>query len=160
RPTDRDRLLEEALARTAARRPGCHDRLRGREHRRCDRRIRAGCDDPAGARRPRDGRGTDCRGGDAVIVELHGLEVFGRHGVLEEEKFDGQVFLYDVELEVDEPTADRIDEAVDYRLVADCVREVSDSRSFDLIESLAGAVADAMVDRFPASRVKVRVRKP
>ena len=93
-------------------------------------------------------------------VELHGLEVFGRHGVLEEEKLDGQMFLYDVELEVEEPASDRIDEAVDYRLVADCVRAVSDSRSFDLIESLAAAVADALVDRFPASRARVRVRKP
>jgi len=95
-----------------------------------------------------------------MIVELHGLEVFGRHGVLEEEKLDGQTFVYDVELEVDEPAADRIEKAVDYRLVADCVREVSDSRSFDLIESLAAAVADALVERPAVSRVRVRVRKP
>jgi dihydroneopterin aldolase len=95
-----------------------------------------------------------------VIVELHGLEVFGRHGVLEEEKLDGQVFLYDVEFEVEEPASDRIEEAVDYRLVADCVRGVSESRSYDLIESLAGAVADALVARFPVSRARVRVRKP
>jgi dihydroneopterin aldolase len=95
-----------------------------------------------------------------VILELHGLEVFGRHGVLEEEKLDGQVFVYDVVLEIDEPTADRIDAAVDYRLVADCVREVSDSGSFDLIETLAAAVADALVDRLAVSRARVRVRKP
>jgi dihydroneopterin aldolase len=95
-----------------------------------------------------------------MIVELHGLEVFGRHGVLEEEKRDGQVFLYDVELEVDEPSTDSIDEAVDYRLVADCVREVSDSRSFDLIESLAAALAEALVAQLPVAGVRVRVRKP
>ena len=94
-----------------------------------------------------------------MIVELHGLEVFGRHGVLEEEKLDGQTFVYDVELEVDEPAADRIDDAVDYRLVADCVREVSDSRSFDLIESLAVAVAETVIQRLPARAVRVRVRK-
>ena len=95
-----------------------------------------------------------------MIVELHGLEIFGRHGVLEEEKLDGQTFVYDVELEVAEPASDRIDDAVDYRLVADCVQEVSDSRSFDLIESLAGAVADELVGRLAVSRVRVRVRKP
>jgi dihydroneopterin aldolase len=95
-----------------------------------------------------------------VIVELHGLEVFGRHGVLEEEKRDGQTFLYDVELEVDEPATDSIDEAVDYRLVADCVRDVSGSRSFDLIETLAAAVADELVARLPVTGVRVRVRKP
>jgi dihydroneopterin aldolase len=95
-----------------------------------------------------------------VIVELHGLEVFGRHGVLAEEKLDGQTFVYDVELEVDEPAADRIEDAVDYRLVADCVREVSDGGPFDLVETLAAAVADALVARFPVSRARVRVRKP
>ena len=96
-----------------------------------------------------------------MIVELHGLEVFGRHGVLPEEKLDGQTFVYDVELEVDEPASDRIDDAVDYRLVADCVREISDSKSFDLIESLAAAVADALLERFAqVERARVRVRKP
>ena len=66
-------------------------------------------------------------GGDPVIVELHGLEVFGHHGVLAEEQRDGQTFLFDVELEVDEPAADRIEDAVDYRQVAARVQEVSDS---------------------------------
>jgi dihydroneopterin aldolase len=94
-----------------------------------------------------------------VILELHGLEVFGRHGVLEGEKLVGQVFVYDLGLEIDEPAADRIDAAVDYRLVADCVREVSDSGPFELIETLAAAVADALVERLAVSRVRVRVRK-
>jgi dihydroneopterin aldolase len=94
-----------------------------------------------------------------VILELHGLEVFGRHGVLEEEKLDGQTFVYDVELEVDEPAADRIDAAVDYRLVADCVREASDSGPYELIETLAAAVADALAERLSVARVRVRVRK-
>jgi dihydroneopterin aldolase len=95
-----------------------------------------------------------------VIVELHGLEVFGRHGVLEEEKRDGQTFVYDVEVDVIEPVSDTIDEAVDYRLIADCVKAVSGSRSFDLIETLAAAIADALVVRFPVSQARVRVRKP
>jgi dihydroneopterin aldolase len=95
-----------------------------------------------------------------VKVELYGLEVFGRHGVLEEEKRDGQTFVYDVELEVDEPADDRIEDAVDYRLVADCVQRVSDSRSFDLIETLAVAVADALLAELGVRAVRVRVRKP
>jgi dihydroneopterin aldolase len=95
-----------------------------------------------------------------VILELYGLEVFGRHGVLAEEKLDGQTFLYDVELEVEEPDADRIDAAVDYRVVAECVRAVSDSGPFDLVETLAAAVAEALIVRLAVSKVRVRVRKP
>ena len=79
-----------------------------------------------------------------MILELHGLEVFGRHGVLDDEERDGQTFLFDVTLEVAEPAADRIEDAVDYREVAARVRDISDSRRFALLESLASAVADAL----------------
>ena len=93
-------------------------------------------------------------------IELHGLELFGYHGVLPEEAENGQTFWYDVELEVGERGAsDRIEDAVDYRDVAATVREVND-RQFRLLEALACAVADAIVERFPVERVKVRVRKP
>jgi dihydroneopterin aldolase len=96
-----------------------------------------------------------------VIVELEGLEVFGRHGVLEEERRDGQTFFYDIELEVsDAALSDLIEDAVDYRAVAACVQEVSDGRNYQLLEALAAAVADAIVERFDVQRVRVRVRKP
>ena len=96
-----------------------------------------------------------------MIVELEGLEIFGRHGVEEEERREGRTFLYDVTLEVSESAvSDRIEDAVDYREVAACVREVSEARDFQLIEALAAAVADAISERFPVERVRVRVRKP
>jgi dihydroneopterin aldolase len=95
-----------------------------------------------------------------VIVELHAIELFGYHGVLEEERRDGQTFIYDVEVDVGERGAtDRIEDAVDYREVAATVREVH-TRQFQLLEALACAVADAIVERFPVEHVKVRVRKP
>jgi len=94
-----------------------------------------------------------------MIIELAGLELYGYHGVLEEEKENGQTFWYDVELEVGEwATSDRIEEAVDYRLVVDAVREVN-QRRFDLLEALASTVAETLIDRFALARVKVRVRK-
>lgn len=96
-----------------------------------------------------------------ITVELNGLEVFGRHGVLESERRDGRTFLFDVWLDVsDSALSDRIEDTVDYREVAACLREVSEARRFHLLESLAAAVAEALVARFPAERVRVRVRKP
>jgi len=92
-------------------------------------------------------------------IELHGLELFGYHGVLEEEKENGQTFWYDVELEVGEwGTTDRLEDAVDYRLVVDAVREVNERR-FELLEALAATVAETLMERFAVARVKVRVRK-
>jgi len=94
-----------------------------------------------------------------MIIELAGLELFGYHGVLEEEKQNGQTFWFDVELEVGEWGAtDRLEEAVDYRLVVDAVREVNERR-FELLEALASTVAETLIDRFAIARVKVRVRK-
>jgi dihydroneopterin aldolase len=94
-------------------------------------------------------------------IELRGLSLHGYHGVLEHERRDGQRFLFDVELEVGEAgSSDRIEDAVDYRDVAACVREVSDARAYRLLEALATAVADELLARFPAERVEVRVRKP
>jgi dihydroneopterin aldolase len=94
-----------------------------------------------------------------VIIELAGIELFGYHGVLAEEKEQGQSFWYDVELEVGEwGASDRIEEAVDYRLVVDAVREVNERR-FELLEELASTVAETLIERFAVARVKVRVRK-
>jgi dihydroneopterin aldolase len=94
-----------------------------------------------------------------VIIELSGLELFGYHGVLEEEKEEGQSFWYDLELEVGEWGAtDRLEDTVDYRLVVDAVREVNEQR-FDLLEALASSVAETLIEQFAVARVKVRVRK-
>ena len=73
-----------------------------------------------------------------MIVELEGLEVFGRHGVLEDERRDGRNF-YDISLEVSEAAlSDRLEDAVDYREVAACVQEVSDGSSSSSSRRLPG----------------------
>ena len=65
--------------------------------------------------------------------------------MLEHERSEGQRFLFDVELEVGEAgSSDEIEDAVDYRDVVACVREVSDGRAYRLLEALAAAVADEL----------------
>jgi FolB domain-containing protein len=95
-----------------------------------------------------------------MIVELHGLELFGRHGANDDERRDGQTFLFDVTLEIPEPAADSLDATIDYRLVRDIVRRVSDAESYVLLESLAAATADAISGELATGKVRVRVRKP
>ena len=96
------------------------------------------------------------------MIEVHGLELFGHHGVGEEERRLGQRFLFDLDLVVDDAGArtDALEDTVDYRAVVACVRAVSDSRPFSLLEALATAVAEALLARFPLHGVRVRVRKP
>ena len=95
-----------------------------------------------------------------VVVEISGLELAGRHGALEAEREGLQPFLYDVELELEEPHADELVQTADYREVVALIRDVSLSRQFHLLESLAATLADAMLERFPTRSVYVRVRKP
>ena len=98
----------------------------------------------------------------SVEIEVLGLRVFGRHGVLEHERRDGQWFALDVTLALaDVPHGDAVDATVDYRDVVTAVREVVEGERVRLLETLAAAVADRLLDRFAAvTSARVRVGKP
>ena len=97
-----------------------------------------------------------------VLIEIQGLELEGFHGALDAERLDGQPFLFDVLLHAHDAgvRSDKLGDTVDYTAVVVAIREVSGGHRFNLIEALAAAVADALLERFPVSRVRVRVRKP
>ena len=98
-----------------------------------------------------------------MTIELHGILLHGFHGVLEQERRDGQRFLVDVELDLEHDQAsrtDQIEDAVDYREVVARVKAISDARAYHLLEAFSAAVADALVAEFPVASVRVRVRKP
>ena len=95
-----------------------------------------------------------------MILEVHGLEVFGRHGVNEDERRVGQTFLVDVTLERFEPDEDSIGATADYRVVRDVVQQISADNAYRLLESFAAAAADALVAALPGVTVRVRIRKP
>lgn len=94
-----------------------------------------------------------------IEVELRGLEVFGHHGVTDEEQEAGVTLLWDVSWRLGEVPEDDLSATVDYVEVAEVVKEVSDSRRFQLLESLAEAAADAIHARFKPQWLRVRVRK-
>jgi len=98
-----------------------------------------------------------------VTIELIGLVVFGHHGYLEEERRLGQRFLVDLWVDVrgDATETDRIQDTVDYRRLAALVRDVFGGEERQLLERLAGTIADGILEGFPTiDRARVRVRKP
>jgi dihydroneopterin aldolase len=97
-----------------------------------------------------------------VVIEVRGLELLGYHGALEEEHRTGQRFVFDVTLVAHDAgvRSDNLADTVDYTEVVARVREVSDGQRFHLIEALAAAIADDLLQHLPVSRVRVRVRKP
>jgi 7,8-dihydroneopterin aldolase/epimerase/oxygenase len=94
-------------------------------------------------------------------LEISGLELFGHHGALEEERRYGRKLLFDIRLEVGETASrsDRLEDTVDYRDVVTLAKAVSDGHQYTLLEALARAVAEAALRQFPVSHVHVRVRK-
>jgi dihydroneopterin aldolase len=97
-----------------------------------------------------------------ILIQIEGLELKGFHGALAEEKKNGQRFLFDIELVAHDAgvRSDKLQDTVDYTAVVECVRAVSEGKNFNLIEALAASIADSLLERFPSSRARVRVRKP
>ena len=97
------------------------------------------------------------------VIEILGLEVFAHHGVHEHEQQHGQTFVIDVRLvcRSDEATrSDRLADAVDYGAVSARVVELAASARHALLERLAAAIADDLLDRFAVSAVTITVHKP
>ncbi len=96
-------------------------------------------------------------------IFIEGLEVYGHHGVTDEEKVLGQRLLYDVRLTVDECEAahtDDVADTVDYTEVIDVIVDVATTGSYSLLERLAQLTAEAIIRRFPVDEAWVQVTKP
>ncbi len=106
-------------------------------------------------------------GGDgdrsAVEIEVRGLSVYTHHGVEDAEQRVGQRLLVDVFLRPASRgvlASDRIEETIDYATVADLVAEAATERSYRTLERLCAVIAERLLDRFEATRVRVRAAKP
>lgn len=96
-------------------------------------------------------------------IRLTGLQAWGRHGVLAQEREHGQRFVVDVTLDVDlAPAAasDDLADTVDYGTLAADIADIVRGPAHELIESLAGAIADHCLDDGRVTAVEVTVHKP
>jgi len=96
-------------------------------------------------------------------ITLHGLRAVGHHGVLSQERRDGQTFVVDVVLTLDTAAAGRSDalaDTVDYGAVAEAVRAIVEGDPVDLLETLAGRIADACLGDGRVEQAAVTVHKP
>lgn len=96
-------------------------------------------------------------------ITLTGVTAYGYHGVLASEKADGQEFSVDLVLEVDLSRAaatDDLTHTVNYAEVAAEAVGVLQGPGRDLIETVAGQIADAVLTRPLVEAVEVTVHKP
>ena len=99
---------------------------------------------------------------DAVFVT--GLALHAYHGVMQHEGKVGQTFKLDLVLDIDLTGASRSDKLADtvgYDQVVDVASRAFCARRYRLVVGAAGAVAEAVLDRFPTVLcVRVTVHKP
>lgn len=96
-------------------------------------------------------------------IRLRGLRVHGHHGVLPAERELGQPFLVDADLEVDTGLAARTDDVadtVDYAGLARVLAGVVAGEPVNLLETLAGRLADACLADQRVAAAEVTVHKP
>jgi len=96
------------------------------------------------------------------VIRICGMSFYGYHGVTAAEKETGRSYEVDCELEadlVDAGHSDELKDTIDYAEVYELVRATVEGTAFALLEGLAGALAIKILDRFPAYRVTLRVRK-
>lgn len=94
-------------------------------------------------------------------IELKGLRAYGYHGVLEEEKQNGQEFLVDITCWLPLTRTDNLAETVNYAELAELAHGIISGESFDLIETVATNIAEAAMKRFALlSAIEVTVHKP
>jgi dihydroneopterin aldolase len=103
--------------------------------------------------------------GTAVTDELSvtGIECFGRHGVLEHERREGQTFLIDLALGLDTRTAaasDDLHDTVDYGSLVARVKAAVESDPVDLIETLAERISRVCLGDDRVHWARVTVHKP
>jgi dihydroneopterin aldolase len=96
-------------------------------------------------------------------ITLTGLRVRGYHGVFAHEKRDGQDFLVDVALSMDlTPAAasDDLTQTVHYGELAERVAAIVAGEPRDLIETVAGDIAEEVLTDERVREVEVTVHKP
>ena len=101
-----------------------------------------------------------------LTIEVKGIKAYGKHGVYADEKKEEQLFLIDVKATLrdtsrarDNIEEDLLEETINYEKIVESVIELVKEESFNLIETLALKIVDAL--RHPKlQEILVTVHKP
>lgn len=99
---------------------------------------------------------------DQIIIE--NLEIFGYHGVFEEEAFLGQKFIVNARLYLDTRPAGQTDDltqSLDYGEVCQFIKKLVETERYMLIEKIAEEIASGLLLTYDLlQKVEITVKKP
>ena len=96
-------------------------------------------------------------------LTLKGMKFYSHSGIHSFEKDVGQLFEIDLDCYLDLSRAsesDRISDTINYPKLFQTVKKVMEASSYNLMERLAGEIADKVLRDFPIKKIKVCCRKP
>lgn len=93
-------------------------------------------------------------------IRLTGLRLRGFHGVFEHERREGQEFLIDAVLQVDDPARDELELTAHYGVLAERLAEIVTGEAVDLIETLAQRLLAVCQSTAGVRSSSVTVHKP
>lgn len=97
------------------------------------------------------------------VIHLSGLEVFAHHGVFEHERQNGQLFVLDIDVEIDATKAahsDDLEHTVNYAALAEAISDAVSRDPVNLLEALALRVLRTIFDFELAQAATVTIHKP
>lgn len=96
-------------------------------------------------------------------ISLVGIEERGRHGMLDHERQDGQLFLVDADIYLDLHDAgasDRIEDTVDYSQISALISRIITGPPCDLLEKVAAQIAEETLELENVQAVRICLHKP
>lgn len=97
-------------------------------------------------------------------IFIRNLEVFGHHGVYEQEREQGQIFTVSLVCDVDMRLAvssDNLDDTINYGMLCYYIRDFFQEHTYQLLEAVAGELCSRLLWDFPALLgVTLEVGKP
>ncbi len=97
-------------------------------------------------------------------ILVQGLQVFGYHGVYEQEKEEGQTFLVNCVMDTSFASAihsDDVGETVDYGTACLFIKKYFEEKAYDLLEKVADELATSIMYAFPGiEKIQIQITKP
>ncbi len=102
-----------------------------------------------------------------LTIQVEGINVYGTHGVYDQEKKNGQNFRIDLLIELKKNIlnfknykSESFENTINYENLVNEVINVSDNNSFDLIETFAYEILNSLRKYSNISKATVTIHKP
>ena len=95
-----------------------------------------------------------------MIIKINEIQLFGYHGLYEEEKENGQNFIISLSIDIDYTVKnDKIKNTVDYTKIINEVKDTFNQKRYNLIESLAVVISDNLMKNKKIKSLDISIKK-